>query len=352
VRVLFVYRYLTLGGVEAVLRARLEGLPALGVEAQAWFLSDGGGRTMFAGMEDRVHVGGIEALEAFLEAEPQDVVSVIDTPEALPGLPASRSARLVVEGHSPYLENLEYLRSLDPRRVAAFWVPSAYQRLVVMKRLGREVEVRVVPNPLGDVFLQPLRPFTPRPPRPIVAWVGRLDRLKNWKGFIAIAARVDQSIPDVEFWLAGDTVEDNGVDDLFRAAQKAGIAGKLFWFRSLPHRRAPAWLDAVRESGGLVISTSRNESFGMAIAEAMARACPVVVPALGPFPEIVTHSESGLLYRAGSGAAAAAEGLSFLRDPALRRYCGERARGSIRSRHAAQKALGETADAICETYHA
>jgi hypothetical protein len=37
VKVLFVYKYLTLGGVEAVLRARLDGLSAAGIEAHAWF---------------------------------------------------------------------------------------------------------------------------------------------------------------------------------------------------------------------------------------------------------------------------------------------------------------------------
>ncbi len=55
-KVLFVYKYLTLGGCETVLRARLDGLTALGVDARAWFLNDGPGRSIFAGVEDRVHL--------------------------------------------------------------------------------------------------------------------------------------------------------------------------------------------------------------------------------------------------------------------------------------------------------
>ena len=47
-KILFVYKYLTMGGVESVLSARLMGLPNFGVDARAWFLSDGAGRGCFA----------------------------------------------------------------------------------------------------------------------------------------------------------------------------------------------------------------------------------------------------------------------------------------------------------------
>ena len=47
-KVLFVYKYLTLGGVETVLRARLDGLAECGIDAHAWFFDDLGGRALFA----------------------------------------------------------------------------------------------------------------------------------------------------------------------------------------------------------------------------------------------------------------------------------------------------------------
>ena len=63
-RVLFVYKYLTPGGVEAVLATRLEELDRFGIVAHAWFFSEvgtAGGREMFASVADRVHLGSPES---------------------------------------------------------------------------------------------------------------------------------------------------------------------------------------------------------------------------------------------------------------------------------------------------
>jgi glycosyltransferase involved in cell wall biosynthesis len=91
----------------------------------------------------------------------------------------------------------------------------------------------------------------------------------------------------------------------------------------------PRLLDATRDSGGVVVSTSRSESFGMTVAEAMARRCAVVVPAQGPFPEYVRDGENGLCYRPGSVQEAAHRVEVLLSDAAFRRRLGENARRDI-----------------------
>src|SRR3990170_2513672 len=97
-RVLFVYKFLTLGGVESVLRARLEGLGAEGIEAQAWFLSDGGAYETFRDLRDRVRVGPIPALVDHVRSFDPQIVSSIDTEEALGiGGALRHSPLLVVE---------------------------------------------------------------------------------------------------------------------------------------------------------------------------------------------------------------------------------------------------------------
>jgi glycosyltransferase involved in cell wall biosynthesis len=346
-RVVFVYKYLTVGGVEAVLRARLEGLPALGIDAQAWFLVDGEGRTLFHGLEARTHVGPPAQLNAYLDATPTDVVSSIDTEEILPLFEhAERRERLIVEVHSPYLENLEYLRRLNRGRVAVFFVPSRHQGEVARKRLGAGAQIRVVPNPVRSIFCEEPEPFQPRPPRPIIAWIGRLDSLKNWKGFLALARGLLRSGEDVEFWMVGDPPGGGGEAELLRAASRAGVLRRLRWFWGFPHERMPTLFDAVRESGGVVVSTSRGESFGMAMAEAMARECAVVAPALGPFPEYVAHAENRMLYPARSVGRAVAAVQAFLREPELRRQCGRRARDNILRLHCPERAVGELVGAL------
>jgi glycosyltransferase involved in cell wall biosynthesis len=349
-RVLFIYKYLTLGGVETVLRARLEGLDGFDVDAHAWFLAGGEGLGVFRGLEARVRVGGIDDLRRFLETHPQDVVSSIDTEEVLPLLRGLPDPRIVLEIHSPYLENLEYLRGLDREGIIGFLSPSEHQRAVAVERLGRGVSIRVVPNALARRFVAGPMPFRPAPPRPIVAWMGRLDLLKDWRALLTTAGLIAKEMTGVEFWMVAPSAGGRAEDELFQAASRAGVAAWLTWFQSFPHERAARLMDAVRDSGGVLLSTSRGESFGMAVAEAMARRCAVVAPALGPFPEYIVDGASGLLYSPRSPEAAAAAVVRFLRDPGLRERCGHEARESILSRHAPDRALAELADALREVH--
>ena len=299
-RVLFVYRFLTLGGVETVLRARLDGLARWGIEAHAWFFHDLGGRPVFSGLRDRVRVGRPEACLKYL-AQGFDLVGSIDTDEIFPAFAEPRRPRLVIECHTPYLANLEYLRHLGPCRPAAFFVPSRYQREIVLERVGEGADVRVVPNPLRPEFTGEPTPFGARPARPVVAWIGRMDDLKNWKGFLRLAGTLEKQGVDAEYWMAGTFVGKGGAEELLSRARQEGILGRLRWFRGLPHVRVPAFLDAVRDSGGVVISTSRGESFGMTVAEAMARGCAVLAPKRPPFTEFIDDGATGALYAPPNG---------------------------------------------------
>ncbi|HEV2846015.1 MAG TPA: glycosyltransferase family 4 protein [Thermoanaerobaculia bacterium] len=327
-KVLFVYKYLTLGGVETVLRARLDGLDRWGIEAHAWFFHDLGGRRVFAGREDRVHVGDVESCLRY--AADFDLLATIDTEEIFSGFKGTRP-RLVVECHTPYVENLDYLKSLRSLNPAAVLVPSEHQRRVVLERLDGNVPVRVVPNPLREAFVEEPAPFPVPLRRPVVAWIGRLDELKNWKGFIELAGKLS-----AEIWLAGKPVEAGVAQDLLERSRAAGILDRLRWYRGLPHDRVPAFLDAVRDSGGVAVSTSKGESFGMTVAEAMARRCAVVAPDQTPFTEFVEDGVSGSLYRPGS---AAERVQALLSDATLRGRLGRTARESILARYAPEPAL-------------
>lgn len=350
-KVLFVYKYLTLGGVETVLRARLDGLERHGVEAHAWFFHELGGRSVFAGREDRICVGSVDdCLKAARNGF--DLLVSIDTEEVFAGMRGkSGPPRLVVECHSPYLENIEYLRTLAQYQPAAVFVPSEYQRQIARERVGEKVPVRVVPNPLRQAFVDAPGPFRAPLPRPVVAWIGRMDDLKNWKGFVELAGALSRragagstgSDSGPELWIAGKPVEADGGEDLRKRATEAGVLGRLKWFRGLPHDRVPAFLDAVRDSGGVMVSTSRGESFGMTVAEAMARGCAVVVPSCPPFTEFVTEGETGVLVPAGAVDAAAERIAALLADGARRAELGRRARLAVLERFAPEPALAALA---------
>jgi len=346
-KVLFVYKYLTLGGVETVLRARLDGLERRGIEAHAWFFHDYGGRPVFAGREDRIRVGDPTACLAAAAAEGFDLLSTIDTEEVLPGFAEGRRLpKLIVECHSSYPESLEYLRGLPASRPAAVLVPSEHQRRVVRERVGEGIRVEVVPNPLRQAFVDEPAPFAASLPRPAIAWIGRLDDLKNWKGFLDLAGILRRRRVDAEFWLAGKPLEASGAKALLEHARDVRVLDRLRWYRALPHDRVPTFLDAVRDSGGVMALTSRAESFGMTLAEAMARGCAVAAPDQPPFTEFVTEAQSGTLFRPGSPESAANQIQNLLEDRELRSRCGRKARETVLARFAPEPALKVLAETL------
>jgi glycosyltransferase involved in cell wall biosynthesis len=340
-KVLFVYKYLTPGGVEAVLRARLLGLPALGVEAHAWFFHEHGGGSAFVDLAGRAHVGTPAACLAFALAERFDLVSTIDSDEVMAGLGRPDAPPWLLECHSAYVENLDYLQRLPSRAPRAVLVPSAAQRELLRGRLPEALEVRVVPNPLTAGFVAPLRPSTVQPPRPVLAWLGRLDELKNWRGFLQIGRRLLDRGVGAELWLAGNPVSEDGAEALQREARRIGVLPALRWLRGLPPDRVPALLDLVRASGGLVISTSARESFGLSVVEAMARACAVLVPDQPPFSEYVLAAESR--YRPGAMDSACEAAAHLLASPSLRQRLALEGREIALARFAPDVAIGSLA---------
>jgi L-malate glycosyltransferase len=343
VKALFVYKYLTLGGVETVLRTRLVGLRDRGIDAHAWFFHDLGGRSVFHGLEDRVRVGDPDSCGRAIALEGFDVVSTIDTEEVLPFLPglddsAGDQPVLIIECHSAYPESLGYLSDIRSFHPWAIFVPSEHQERTVREKIGNGFDVRVVPNPLAAELVAETGPFPAPPPRPVVAWIGRLDGLKNWSGFLDLLETLERRGIDFEGWLVGRPAESVG-QELCARARERGVLGRIRWFRGIPHARIPTFLDAVRDSGGVLVVTSRGESFGMTVAEAMARACPVVVPAHPPFSEFVTHGETGLLVCRDSPEAAAGAVGDLLGDPALRARIGARARTAILGKFSPEVAM-------------
>ena len=346
-KVLFIYKFLTTGGVEAVLRARIDGMVGIGVEGYVWFLEQIDGGVIFQGSARDPFIGDLTRLAEHLRDNYYDTISVIDTPEVFPllaQLPGSTT--IVVEAHTPYLENLEYLRSLDGIQIASIIVPSRFQASLVKRRIKREIPVEILPNSLGASLSSEPLGFEPKPPAPILAWIGRLDNLKNWRLAIKTASILRKREIVFELWVAGRLVEPATSQHLYQAAKRADLLDRLRWFDNFPHIRIHRWLDAVRESGGVVLATSKGESFGMSVAEAMARECPVVVPAEPPFVEFVSHDLEGKLFRPGSAKDAAKQIENFLLDGDHRSSCGSRARERILEHHHPNRAIRLWIEAI------
>jgi glycosyltransferase involved in cell wall biosynthesis len=315
-RILFAYQVLSLGGVEIILQSRVAELRRRGCRICLLFIEEIDGRVLFEGegVEVRICPTETELANAMSNFKPDWIVS-IDTPVILEVARCTApEARLVYEVHSSYPHMLAPLADRDfLTGMRGLIVPSASQQQRIRPLLAVDMPVEVVSNALSPGFVETGDGFE-APSRPIILWVGRLDALKRWRAFVEIASRLCDRT-DAEFVMvsAGFSEEDSaGLPDLIRSV---GLEDRFRHIRAIEHSRMPAVYQAAAKSGGCMVSTSANESFGMAVLEAMACGCPVVVPDVVGLRDLVRHTETGRLYPPGQLAEACEEVIETLNQP-------------------------------------
>jgi L-malate glycosyltransferase len=150
-----------------------------------------------------------------------------------------------------------------------------------------------------------------------VGMVARMNaRYKNHSGFLRIAKRINQRMPEVEFVLAGDGPLRA---ELEREAQTLGLSDRVIF---LGDRRD---IPAVMASLAVAVLTSDSESLSNVLLEAMAAGLPVVAYGVGGNVELVDKNR-GELVLAGDEAGFAAAVERLLSRPAWRAELGNNAR--------------------------
>jgi glycosyltransferase involved in cell wall biosynthesis len=353
-RVLFVYCFCTVGGVETGLRFRMEALPDNGIEAHVLFLRDEGGRSTFRDQEGRVFFTSREDdVIALIRQGGYDLISIIDAFEVLPWVAnANFTGRLVLELQSTYEDTLARVKKIKADAIDAIFVPSAFQATHVQPflpaALRGKAPVFVVPNFVDLTRFETDVETVASTGRKVVCWVGRIDPLKNWSGFLAVAERLADR-EDIEFWMVGGGRSALDARAEFRRALgESRIAARLRWWPTVPFAAMPRLYRAVRASGGLLLLTTRNESFGFVALEAMASGCPVVVPRVGALPEIVEDGVTGVLYELGDAASAAACAADILDDRNEWNRLSEVSSETVRNRFSLDRCGTVLADAITQ----
>jgi glycosyltransferase involved in cell wall biosynthesis len=92
------------------------------------------------------------------------------------------------------------------------------------------------------------------------------------------------------------------------------------------------WLEDIRpklRKANVYISTSREDGFGLAVAEAMAEGLPVIATRVGGIPELVEQDHTGILVECGDVTAIAQTMGALIDDPGLAIKFGQAARARI-----------------------
>ena len=185
-------------------------------------------------------------------------------------------------------------------------------------RIGRPEQYVVVPP--GIELATPPTPADARAmldvpaDAPVVAFVGRLTRVKRPDRLIATAERVVARVPGTVFLVAGD---GDLLDATRDQAQPLGDAVRFLGIRSD--------VEAVLAAADVVLLTSDNEGMPVSLIEAAMAGRPSVTTAVGSAGEVVIEGETGFVVERDAGALADATA-RLLSDPDLRRRMGDAAR--------------------------
>ena len=242
-------------------------------------------------------------------------------------IPAPGDRPLVVTVHDlVFLRHPEHLttrgvafhrRGLDiaRREAAAFIVPTAFGRADLVREGIDPDRIHVAhhgvtgPGPDGpDARAEILRGLGVR--IPFVLFVGTIEPRKGVADAIAAHARLRETRPDLSLVLAGPDGWGHTPD-----LDRPGIV-----VTGAVDDRA---LDALYRSAEVLTLPSRYEGFGLPVAEAMARGCPVVVSDAACLPEVA--GEGGIVVPVGDVDALTDALASILDDSRVRAAVSSRA---------------------------
>ena len=156
---------------------------------------------------------------------------------------------------------------------------------------------------------------------PLVGSIGDVIPDKGYPYLVQAVPRILAAVPEARFvFVGGENRLPDYVARVKATAERLGVAAKILW---TGHRSDVLDLLAAFD---LFVAASVEESFGLAILEAMVAGLPVVATAVGGIPEVVRHGVTGLLVPPAQSDALADAVIRLLSDSALARRFGESGR--------------------------
>jgi glycosyltransferase involved in cell wall biosynthesis len=287
-RIVFAYRFGLLGGVSAQLFNRYPWFAAE-FDVHVLYEIDHGMVRHFPPGVAQVTSTPEEMQAAIARLEP-DVLLVIDSPafiDAWEG--AGRPGRLMLEVHTT-TANRGYLEDLDPDLdVSGFITVSEYMRQTLEAAgIGSLAPIFVVPNCLDTERWFEEVEAAPLEERPLM-WVGKIDSHKRWRAATDVIDDVLTAGPATAtpLFIGGYTAPTGSMQAFLRRLRSSSSLKRSSWWPYVAYERMPVVYRSVAAAEGGLLMTTRNESFGMAAAEAVMMGCPVVAPDVGALPEIL-----------------------------------------------------------------
>lgn len=303
-KVLVIWRLLTVGGVNAGWRNRSIYFKKHGIETEFLYTTDHGGLHIMQDVAPVYITKDETEIISIIKKNKYDAIIVVDTGAAYKWISKAKyKGPVLVEARTPELikliPHLKNFRKVEPLTII---VPSQYQKRLV-SILTDSIPVHVIYNGVDTSFFRALSkdeidfkntPILPKDKK-VVAYIGRLDKRKNWPMLLEIAKKVKSERDDIEFWVIGgaQSIQREEFVDKWQDEQ---LTDTVKWFPVIPYQQMPHLYAKIRESGGCTLATTRSESFGNTFIESMICGVPVVASKMMPVTEIVVDGGTGLLY--------------------------------------------------------
>jgi glycosyltransferase involved in cell wall biosynthesis len=164
---------------------------------------------------------------------------------------------------------------------------------------------------------------------PIIGVVGRLRSEKGQSIIIEVMPEIIKAVPDAMLMFVGDGPDRECLQALSR---QLGVSDHVLWMGQKAHDEAIELL-AVMD---VVVVPSMFEGFGLAAAEAMAAAKPVVASNVDGLCEIIDDGESGILVPAGDSELLATAIITLLERPELAKSMGQKGYTKVKEKFSLQ----------------
>jgi len=295
----FVYPWATHGGVEKVLinRAKLFGKYNDDYHVDILFTHDSGAlKSISLAVADckNIEVKIIEL--SSLSKENYDCIFCIDFPAAINFCHENR-LKYIVECHTAYRQNRTYLNTL-PDSCSAILCPSP----LFLEELKPEVKnapcptmllSNCIPWDIKDVGYEEIPNLPKWSKRPLL-FLGRMDKLKNVTELMDAFVHLKVKRPD-EFMLVlcgPQSPEINVNEEL----ERRGLIGDTVIFPPIPFFAVESFLLSFANTGGIFISPSTGESFGLSASEAICSDIPVMLSDIEAHKALVKGKEAHFIY--------------------------------------------------------
>jgi glycosyltransferase involved in cell wall biosynthesis len=151
-----------------------------------------------------------------------------------------------------------------------------------------ESKIRIVPNGVDNRLFKKTSHKIHNPVR--ILFVGRFAKEKNLSILIKAFKIVSLWNKNVILHLVGDGEEK---DNILKVIKDEQVTDKIKFHGRLEGKK----LYEIYSNSDIFVLTSKRESFGIVILEAMASGLPIVAPKIAAIRNVVTDGEDGILYK-------------------------------------------------------